>query len=288
MALTVRTNGSGGSNQINSTWFNDFLNLLTGAMQDQNVNIKNTLTLSAIGAAPSAAATGAVVAGAGMGIGAYVYAYTYASQDGESALSPTTSVTTTSGNQNVNLTAITVGPTGTTARKIYRTPVGGGTNFKLLTTLADNTTTTFSDTTADASLGAAPPTVPTFGGALIIKDSTGAVKLKINNDGSLSNLTVGGRINGGYPPSQTLVTGSAVVLPTTGPNVTLTCAASITGVTLPNGINPGDTYFLINTSGTGFTISFAGTNIRDVGNVGINAGHLGTFIWDGTKWYART
>lgn len=40
MALTLKTNGSGSSNIISSTWFNDFTNLFTGAMNDQPVTFK--------------------------------------------------------------------------------------------------------------------------------------------------------------------------------------------------------------------------------------------------------
>ncbi len=43
-----------------------------------------------------------------------------------------------------------------TARKVYRTQ-GGGSTWTLLTTVADNTTTSFTDTTADGSLGADVP-----------------------------------------------------------------------------------------------------------------------------------
>lgn len=58
--------------------------------------------------------------------------------------------------------AIAVGPSGTTSRKVYRS-VAGGSTLKLLTTIADNTTTTYTDSTADASLGATAPTVDTAG-----------------------------------------------------------------------------------------------------------------------------
>lgn len=44
-----------------------------------------------------------------------------------------------------------------TARKIYRT-VAGGSVYKLSGTIADNSTTTYTDNVADASLGAAAPT----------------------------------------------------------------------------------------------------------------------------------
>jgi len=60
----------------------------------------------------------------------------------------------------VPLTAIQIGPPGTTARRIYRTPTNAAYaygNFRLATTINDNTTTTWTDTVADAALGAAPP-----------------------------------------------------------------------------------------------------------------------------------
>ena len=62
----------------------------------------------------------------------------------------------------VSLSAIPIGGTGVTQRKVYRT-VAGGAQLKLLTTIADNTTTTYSDSTADASLGANVPTSDTSG-----------------------------------------------------------------------------------------------------------------------------
>lgn len=61
-----------------------------------------------------------------------------------------------------DLTGIAIGPTGTTQRKVYRTAVNGST-YGLLTTIANNTGTTYTDTTADGSLGAAPPVTDTSG-----------------------------------------------------------------------------------------------------------------------------
>lgn len=64
-------------------------------------------------------------------------------------------VSCTAGNGTVALSDIPVGPLGTTARKVYRTPAGDVGTPQLLTTISDNTTITYSDTTADGSLGAA-------------------------------------------------------------------------------------------------------------------------------------
>jgi len=65
--------------------------------------------------------------------------------------------------QQVALTGIAIGATGTTSRKVYRTVVGGS-QLKLQQTIADNTTTTgVQDATADGSLGANVPTGDTSG-----------------------------------------------------------------------------------------------------------------------------
>jgi hypothetical protein len=58
----------------------------------------------------------------------------------------------------IRLTSIPVGPQsfGVAARRIYRTENGGST-YKLVTTIEDNTTTTYDDTTQDAGLGATAP-----------------------------------------------------------------------------------------------------------------------------------
>lgn len=187
MALTTRVNGRTPASQINASWFNDFNDLLTGVMKDQLIAFTRNLSLTALGGAPGTF-TATVVSGAGLGIGAYTYTCTLVCSDGETVSGSTPGATTTSGNQKVNLSSIPTGPAGTTARKIYRTLVGGST-FHLLTTINDNTTTTFVDTTADATITAAvsPPSHGTFGGALIIKNQSGTVKATIySSDGAFS------------------------------------------------------------------------------------------------------
>ncbi len=112
----------------------------------------------------------AALAGGGAGnvnAGAHSYKVTFVTASGESSGSPASnSVTTTAGDGKVNLTAIQVGPTGTTSRKLYRTEAGGST-YKLLDTIANNTATTYADNIADASLTTTIPssntaqTIPT-------------------------------------------------------------------------------------------------------------------------------
>jgi hypothetical protein len=68
------------------------------------------------------------------------------------------------GTASANQVAVTIatGGSGVTGRKIYRTLAGGG-QLKLLTTIANNTTTSYTDATSDAGLGANAPTGDTSG-----------------------------------------------------------------------------------------------------------------------------
>ncbi len=94
--------------------------------------------------------------------GNYRYKVTYVNSAlVESDLGPITSthiVSATSGQ--IDLSAIPVAPTswGVARRKIYRNANADQTVFKLVTTLSDNTTTTYTDNIADVSLGATAPT----------------------------------------------------------------------------------------------------------------------------------
>lgn len=117
-----------------------------------------------------AAPSGTLAAGTNLGIGAYTYGVGFVSKEGQTVPGTTFPITTTTGNQKVNLTAIPTGPASTSsipltiARVIYRTAVGGG-QLKVLAVINNNTTTTFSDTIADSSLGANAPAVGNFCGA---------------------------------------------------------------------------------------------------------------------------
>lgn len=113
--------------------------------------------------APSTSGTvgSANVAGNLTASGQYQYKVTYRNAAlVESDLGPATQtfvISTTSG-QNT-LSALPLAPTsyGVGQRRLYRN-ASGGTTFKLVTTLSDNTTTVYTDNTADASLGASAPT----------------------------------------------------------------------------------------------------------------------------------
>jgi hypothetical protein len=94
--------------------------------------------------------------------------------------------------QQVNVSAIAIGPTGTTSRKVWRTAVGAA-QLKLLTTIANNSATTIAtDTLADGSLGANAPVSDTSG----LTSTAGQI-----NPGSTSILTSGASpfsASGGY------------------------------------------------------------------------------------------
>lgn len=118
------------------------------------VTITGTLNLAQT-AAPGAATV--AVGAAGVLTGAYYYVVSFVTASGETdAVINSASVSPSS--QQVNLTAIPTGTVGlVTARKIYRTTAGENANgpYYLVTTLADDVTTTYTDNTADGSLGAA-------------------------------------------------------------------------------------------------------------------------------------
>jgi len=93
-------------------------------------------------------------AGGVLGVGSYSYRVTFILEGNETAADGSQTISTTSGNQQINLTNIPLypGPSNVcTARKIYRTKADG-TVYYYVTTVADNITTAFPDNTPDSSL----------------------------------------------------------------------------------------------------------------------------------------
>lgn len=125
-------------------------------------------------APPGAGMVASAVSGAGLGMGAYQYAVTFLTPGGETTPSPLVSVSTTGGNQQVDLSSIPAGPALTATpgiavnqvngRNLYRS-LAGGTQLFLLATLDDNVSASYSDNAPDSSLAGrpAPPTVNTSG-----------------------------------------------------------------------------------------------------------------------------
>jgi len=86
--------------------------------------------------------------------------------DGSEGALLSNSNTTGTATQRIPVSNIPIGPAGVTARKLYRRFNGAG-PFKLVTTLANNTATTYADAVANAALGAtALATATAIGGQI--------------------------------------------------------------------------------------------------------------------------
>jgi len=119
---------------------------------------------TALGEIAPIAPVAALGSGAGnLSNGVYRWLCTYVTADGETdagAVSGAVTVADHTVNGQAALTSIPTGGSAVTARKIYRTAHDGST-YLLAATISDNTTTTYTDNIADASLGASAPTANT-------------------------------------------------------------------------------------------------------------------------------
>jgi hypothetical protein len=98
--------------------------------------------------------------------GAYRTVVTFLSAFGETTPGGEVDITVT--NDQILWTNIPTGPPGCTGRNLYRTVAGGGANTeKLVTTISDNVTTSFTDNVADGSLGVSVPITNTYGATYI-------------------------------------------------------------------------------------------------------------------------
>jgi hypothetical protein len=112
----------------------------------------------ATGSVTPAAPTATAGAAGNVDVGTHSWVVTFVISGAEHRGGPKSNVVTiTTSAKQVDLSAIATGPTGTTARKIYRTAAGDTGGHKLVGTVPDNTTVTFTDNIADASLGAEVP-----------------------------------------------------------------------------------------------------------------------------------
>jgi hypothetical protein len=177
MPLTLRTNGNASSNIIQASWFNDYYNLLTGQMYDQAVTLRPNLLLKSSMLSPAAITSATAATGTGLGIGSYQYVYTVTGPDGHESLpSAAISATTTSGNQQVQVT-IPSQPTGAGGVNLYRTKVGGSTFYLIPGAIGLSAGgVTYTDQTADTSLNTSvkPPIEPRYNGALILQNGVGS------------------------------------------------------------------------------------------------------------------
>ena len=130
-----------------------------------SVNSSGNLLFEATEKAPGASTAALAGLGAGnVNSGTHSYKVTFVTAGGETdagAVSGT--VTTTAGDGQVALSAIPTGSVYVTSRKVYRTAVGNAVTgpWLLLATISNNTTTTYADNTADASLTTTIPSANT-------------------------------------------------------------------------------------------------------------------------------
>lgn len=141
-----------------------------------------------VSAPPAPTAAAGLATGALGAAQVYQYKVTYLSGFGETNGGATASVTTTS-TGSVQLTNLPVfANANVIGRNIYRT-IGGGSTFLLLAHIADNTTTSYLDVTADGSLGVA---IPTLNSAESIQNFVGIVGLPDQSTFSVTNgITAG-------------------------------------------------------------------------------------------------
>jgi hypothetical protein len=211
-------------------------NIPTQELEVSNGNVQvdygglTMLGLMSPSPAPTATATGTGVLN-----GTYYYEVTYVTANGgETNTSNLASVAPV--NQEVSLTNIPIGPSGVVARRIYRSTADAAYPYQgyLLTTIDDNTTTTYTDNTPDVSLGAA---APNFNTTSYISNPQGqgnseAFGLKATV-GAGNALAVGNSANAYY--DSTALGASAFAVAGNGVAVGNTSAASYNGTAVGYG-----------------------------------------------------
>lgn len=93
--------------------------------------------------------------------GTHSYVVTFIINGTETEPSDTSNVITAADGLHSADVALPIGPTGTTARKLYRSTAGNTLPRKLVDTIADNSTVVYNDIKADGALGANAPTAET-------------------------------------------------------------------------------------------------------------------------------
>lgn len=114
----------------------------------------------------------AVVGGGSLSAGDYSVRTTFVTPEGESYSAGTSAVVTVGASGRIDVSDIPLGPTGTTARNLYRTLVNGSL-WKKDITISDNTTTIATLSQADGTLGSNNPGPYPEIGLFVTADLTG-------------------------------------------------------------------------------------------------------------------
>lgn len=144
------------------------LNLVTPPASEplSIAEVKAQLRLDSSNGEPAPTLVTSALAGLGAGNlsnGAYRYLATFVTADGETDAGQVNAAVTVADhtvNGQIALSAIPIGGSAVTSRKLYRT-IAGGTLYFFLAALSDNTTGAYTDNVADASLGAQAPVTNT-------------------------------------------------------------------------------------------------------------------------------
>ncbi len=187
-------------------------------------------------AAPTTAPSVTATTGSGLNSGSYQYLVTFLTQGGETTAGPIVSVTTGGSNLAVALSNIPLAPSLPTqpptqagmvtntviGRAIYRTLANGST-FYYLASIADNTTTTFTDTASDSSLSGLPqpPSVNSSGVMVWPPCSCDFSEYSNMYDSSSAlasggNMGLAGAVGDGHGPTGTQTPSFTVLLSNTG------------------------------------------------------------------------
>lgn len=221
-------------------------------------------------AAPSAIGGYTLAAGTNLGVGQYYYFVTYVTALGETSASATLSVVTTTGNTNVNLTGIPVSSDPrVTARKLYRTKVGQSIDGQyFLATISDNVTTTYTDSTADASLTGVALQYYKINTTARYFTVSGTQGMVIDN-----NLTAFGRSAG------------AAIIASGGANY----RTVLIGAQAGQSITTGQANVIVGVAGASITTGSNNTLLGDIAGYGITTGYENTFLGgDGVGRYVTT
>lgn len=150
--------------------------------------------------------------------------------------------TNTTGQNRIDISTIPIGGVGVTGRRLYRSAANAG-QLKLLTTIADNATTTYSDNTPDAALGAnmgpgdtsglVQPSGQVVAGSVEIPiagtfafEATGGWAI-IGNGDQIIRYT---GISGGTKLTGIPASGPGAIVASIAYNSTITAAAMLTGI----------------------------------------------------------